>query len=176
MYLAFDPGFGAIKLYGDRGSLSLPSLVAIAKGNVVSPMTGLRATHPPLVVETKSGRFYVGENAHAWGRPVENLDFDRLTGSPEILALFYGALTQYDLPSGGFGLIVGLPIASMCDTVQQAAKELLRGEHHWVVDGQGKTALIGNVLVTSQPVGAMFDYLLTTDGEMPSDKRLAFIR
>jgi hypothetical protein len=105
---------------------------------------------------------------------VENLDFDRLTGSPEILALLYGALSRYDLPLDTFGMIVGLPVASLCDTDQQAVKGLLRGEHHWVVDSQGKTALIGNVLVTSQPVGAMFDYLLTMDGEMTQEKRLVF--
>jgi hypothetical protein len=149
-------------------------MVAIAKGNVLAPMTGLRTTHPPLVVETTSGRFYVGEGAHSWGRPVENLDFDRLTGSPEILAMFLGALSRYGVPPDPTGLIVGLPVASLCDTAQQAVKDFLKGEHTWVADGQSYTAKIESVLVTSQPVGAMFDYLLTDEGEMPADKRLAF--
>jgi hypothetical protein len=174
MYLAFDPGFGGVKLYACRGGLSLPSTVATAKSNVAVAMTGLRVAHPPMLIETRSGRFYVGEEAHNWGRPVENLDLDRLIGSPELLALFYGALTLYGLPHEPFGMIVGLPVASLSDTVQQATKGLLRGEHNWIADGQERSAAINNVLVTSQPVGAMFDYLLTEEGDMPSDRRQGF--
>jgi hypothetical protein len=174
MFIAFDPGFGAIKLYGDKGGLSLPSVVATAKGQIVAPMTGLRSTQPPLMVETKSGKFYVGENAHSWGRPVESLDFDRLTGSPEILALFYGALTRYGVPAEPTGIIVGLPVATLCDTVQQAVKDFLKSSHTWQADAQNYSATVDHVLVTSQPVGAMFDYLLTNDGEMTPDKRMAF--
>ena len=173
MFIAFDPGFGAIKLYGDGGNTTLPSQISIARGSHVTSMAGLRVTNPPLCVETKSGRFYVGQGSHAWGRPVENLDFDRLSGSPEILALFLGALTRYGVPEVT-GVIVGLPVASLCDTVQHTVKEFLRGEHSWVADGQTQTVKVDNVLVTSQPVGAMFDYLLTAEGEMPSDKRAAF--
>lgn len=174
MFIAFDPGFGTIKLYGEWGGLALQSIVATHKGTYIGSMTGLKVVNPPLYVETQSGKFYVGENAHSWGRPVENLDFDRLTGSPEILALLYGALTRYGLPCEPFGLIVGLPVASLSDAVQQASKELLRGEHHWLADGQDQSATINNVLVTSQPVGAMFDYLINDDGDMPHDRRLAF--
>jgi hypothetical protein len=61
----------------------------------LSKLVGLRATQRPLHIENARGAFYVGHGAHGFGRPVQNLDFDRLTGSPEMLALFHGALTQY---------------------------------------------------------------------------------
>ena len=58
-------------------------------------LVGLRQTRRPLYIENERGAFYVGHGAHQFGRPVQNLDFDRLTGSPEMLALFHGALTLY---------------------------------------------------------------------------------
>ena len=175
--LAFDPGYGATKLYGSHGGFAMQSLVSIAAGKTVRRMAGLRVTNPPLRIEGKNGVFYVGEGAHDWGRPVENLDFDRLTGSPEMLALFYGALTKYGIAEE-IDLIVGVPIASLTgDTAQQTQRsvvEFLRGNHEWRADGQPCAASVRNVRVTSRPVGAMFDYLLNDSGEMTADKRLAF--
>ena len=44
---------------------------------------------------------------------MENLDFNRLAGSPEMLALFLGAVTRYGVPEESISLMVGLPIATM---------------------------------------------------------------
>ena len=58
--------------------------------------------------------FYVGADAHDWGRGIENLDYDRLTGVPETRAIFYASLAQYiernSLPDRPVQLIVGLPL------------------------------------------------------------------
>jgi hypothetical protein len=93
--LAFDAGFGAIKVYGKRGGLVLHSAVATNGTRTLGKLTGLKAAKRPLHVENARGSFYVGQGAHNFGRPVQNLDFDRLTGSPEMLALFHGAISQY---------------------------------------------------------------------------------
>ena len=93
--LAFDAGFGNIKVFGKKGSLLMQSAVATDGTKSLSKLVGLRSTQRPLHVENARGAFYVGHGAHGFGRPVQNLDFDRLTGSPEMLALFHGALTQY---------------------------------------------------------------------------------
>ena len=176
--LAFDPGYGNIKLYGPQGALIMPSAVATAGGEKIRHMAGLRVSRPPLCVQTTAGRFYVGEGAHDWGRPVENLDFDRLNGSPEMLALFLGAVSRYGLPAEPINLIVGLPIATLMGEnaarTQEAVKSFLRGTHEWEADGAPCTLTVETVRVTSQPVGAMFDYLLTDTGEMPLDRRTAF--
>lgn len=93
--LAFDAGFGSIKLFGRRGGLVLQSAVATNGTKALGKLTGLKAARRPLHVENARGSFYVGQGAHNFGRPVQNLDFDRLTGSPEMLALFHGAATKY---------------------------------------------------------------------------------
>ena len=111
--LAFDPGYANIKLFGPQGSLVMQSAVSVATGQRIRRMTGLRVARPPLCVGTSAGHFYVGKGAHDWGRPVENLDFGRLSGSPEMLALFLGAVSRYGMPSEPLDLIVGLPITTL---------------------------------------------------------------
>jgi hypothetical protein len=93
--LAFDAGFGSIKLFGKRGGLLLQSAVATNGTTSLGKLVGLKSARRPLHIQNERGSFYVGQGAHQFGRPVQNLDFDRLTGSPEMLALFHGALTKY---------------------------------------------------------------------------------
>ena len=94
--LAFDAGFGSIKVFGEHGGLILQSAVAVNGARSLGKLTGLKAARRPLHIQNARGAFYVGQGAHQFGRPVQNLDFDRLTGSPEMLALLHGALTRYD--------------------------------------------------------------------------------
>jgi hypothetical protein len=170
MRVAFDPGYGNVKVYGPQGPLVMPSFVAIGGGEKIQRMAGLRIARPPLKVETSAGAFYVGEGAHDWGRPVENLDFDRLNGSPEMLALFLGAISRYGLTAEPMTLIVGLPIAPLMGESAQHTQEsvvgYLRGTHTWRADAAEQSATIDQVRITSQPVGALFDYLLTEAGEI----------
>ena len=178
MHLAFDPGYGTVKLFGAAGPFVMQSAVAVAAGERIRRMAGLRISRPPLRVDTDAGRFYVGEGAHDWGRPVENLDFDRLNGSPEMLALFLGAFSRYGVPDGPIELIVGLPIATLigdaAKETQRLVKAFLIGHHTWEADNSSCELSVEAVRVTSQPVGAMFDYLLTDTGEMPLERRVKF--
>ncbi len=73
----------------------LQSAVATDGAQALSTLVGLKATRRPLAITDEGGSFYVGHGAHAFGRPIQNLDFERLTGSPEMRALFHGALTKY---------------------------------------------------------------------------------
>lgn len=140
-------------------------------------MAGLRAAKRPLCIETRSGVFHVGANAHDWGRPVENLDLDRLTGAPELMALLYGALTQYEVSAEPVSLLVRLPIHVLqgedSSSVQQAVRDGLRGTHTWVADGREQAIQIATVRLTSQPVGARFDYLLDDAGRMATSRQAA---
>lgn len=178
MNLSFDPGYGNIKLYCSVGSLVMPSAVSVGDERPIRRMAGLRVSRAPLRIQTNVGTFHVGEGAHDWGRPVESLDFDRLAGSPEVLALWYGAMSQLGLTQGSLRLIVGLPIEIMAgddaaDT-QRAIRQSLRGDHAWLADGQECAVCVEAVLITSQPVGAMFDYLLDDNGQMLASRRAAF--
>ena len=175
--MAFDPGYGNIKLYGQKGPLIMQSAVGVGGGRVLARMTGLRRSRPPLRVHTTAGVFFVGEGAHDWGRPVETLDFDRLTGSPELMALLYGSLTKYGLPVEPCDLVVGLPIHSLsgdeAPAVKRGVRSALRGTHTWLADEQEYRVQVDNVRLTSQPVGAMFDFLLDDDGQMPAARQAA---
>ena len=94
--LGFDMGMGAAKLWGKPGGLQVVSQVANnGRGHLSDGIVGLRNRKRPMLVTGEFGSFYVGDGAHEHGRPVENLDFDRLTGAPEMRVLLYAALAQY---------------------------------------------------------------------------------
>jgi hypothetical protein len=95
-----------------------------------------------------------------------------------MLALFLGAMSRYGVPTEPITLMVGLPIATLmgenAQHTQEAVVAFLRGAHDWRADGVDQRVTISQVRITSQPVGAMFDYLLTDAGEMPVDRGVAF--
>lgn len=184
--LGLDPGNGAIKVYGALGGLELPACVATDSGQKLSKAVGLGVGKAPLQVATPGGSFYVGPHAHDWGRPVENMDHARFAGSPELRALLYGALTQYALPSQdapallrSLDLTVGLPLETLTGEDESvkaavtAVRRWLEGEHAWQANGAAWAATVAGETVTSQPVGALFDFLLDEQGAfLPARKAL----
>jgi len=179
--LGFDPGMGAIKLYGAEGSVELPSQVAVATGPRLMVAAGLRLSrkHVPEV-GIEGNTFLVGAGAHNHGQPVENLDYDRLTGSPEMHALFYGALSQYpDLPKTLDAVMVGLPLETLSGEEARrnanAVRRWLRGTHTWTVDGEAHSVEIKDVMITPQPVGALFDYVLDENAQFVPGRKKALL-
>ena len=57
---------------------------------------------------------------------------------------------------------------------QQALRRALRTTHTWQADDIDYTMTVRTIRITSQPVGAMFDYLLNEKGEMLAQRRMAF--
>jgi hypothetical protein len=180
--LGEDLGMGANKLFGSQGGLQLPSQVAINGAQKVTQMMGLRSQKAPLQIRTRQGSFYVGPDAHDWGRPVENLDYDRLTGAPEMHALFYGSLTrfiqQYGPLKSSVSMMVGMPLEPLtgpdAKANVKAVRKWMEGSHEWQADGQDYQVEIVQTTVTTQPVGALFDYLLDEDGKFIKERKGAF--
>lgn len=118
-YLGVDLGMGAIKLYDAGGGLQLPSFVAAGGAVQVAALTGFARQIPPMQLQVGEQPYYVGLHAHDYGRPIENLDYDRLTASPEIVALFYVALTQRIRTYGAFAhpltCLVGMPLETLAE-------------------------------------------------------------
>lgn len=181
MIIGIDLGMGAIKLYGPGGGVQLPSQVATDNKQVVSRLAGMRSSRPPLKVEVDGRAFFVGPGAHEWGRPIENLDYERLTGSPEILAIFYASLTgymaAYGHSSAPLTLVVGMPLeplsgdeAEVKETVK-AVKTWMKGQHHWTADGAAYHLTVADVRIASQPAGALFDYLLDDKGKFVTTRK-----
>lgn len=174
-----DLGMGACKLYGPAGSVEMPSQVAIWREHARG-LGGMRNARPPLKVELATGQaFWVGLHAHQWGRPVENVDYERLTGAPEMQAILYATLTQYIKTFGAIGepvgFHVGMPLEPL--TGENAAATLanvrawLVGEHGWQVNGEAHRVVVESAKITSQATGALFDYLLDEQGKfVPAHK------
>jgi hypothetical protein len=176
MVVALDPGFGFVKVYTEKGGCVLQSSVAVPTGPRIGRMAGLRAAKPPLEVTTANGVFYVGEGAHDWGTPIENLDFDRLTGSPEMRALLYAALALAGV-EGETKIIVGLPLEVASDPdVKRGVREFLVGDHSWALDGKSFALRITQLILTGQPVGALFDYFLDESGQVIKERLGEFDR
>lgn len=197
--LGLDPGNGAIKVWGPAGGLQLPASVAVSAGRTLSRAVGLATVKPPLHLRTGAGAFYLGLGAHDWGRPVENMDHERFTGTPELRALVYGALGQYQALAAAkaavepavqadgaapaedpeLSLTVGLPIETLSGDEEGVkatvanTRRWLEGGHAWEADDRPYAVTVQNVAITSQPVGALFDFLLAEDGSfIPARKAL----
>jgi hypothetical protein len=183
IYIGEDLGMGANKVWGPAGGLQVMSQVAVSAGGHLGGMTGLKAKRRPMEVRGSFGAFYVGQGAHEYGRPVENLDFDRLTGAPEMRALLYGTLAEYQAMHGAFkgpiSLMVGLPLQMMtgekAKEFQNGVKSWLRGVHEFEVDGTAQKMEVEQARLTSQPVGALFDYVLNDVGEIVAERGSALL-
>jgi len=177
-YFGEDLGMGANKLYGAQGGVQVLSQVS-ANGtqHLAENILGARSKRRPTEIKSEYGSFYVGENAHDYGVPMENQDFDRLTGTSEIHSLFYAALSKYQLEYGAFkgplSLMVGLPlqmlIGSNAKEYKSAVKKWMMGSHKWTADGESYQVEVTEIALKPQAMGALFDYTYFHNGEMARD-------
>jgi len=183
--LGVDAGNGAFKIFGEYGGQETLSQVAWNGKQTVVSTLGLRKQKPPLRIQNEHGSFYVGAGAHDFGRPVENLDVERFNGTPEMVALFHGAMTHAIQGAGKagavdepFSVIIGLPQGILTNDLAEATKEnvsrWLRGKHAWSADGQAYSIKVEEVRVASQASGGLFDYLLDMDGKFIAERKKAF--
>ena len=187
MNLGLDLGMGACKVYGPAGGIQLPSHVSVADGRIVGQLAGMKAATPPIRITVDGRAFYVGEAAHDWGRPIENLDYERLNGAPEMRAIVYAALMRYQQAARvvidePLTLWVGMPLepltgepAAVRATVA-AVRAWLKGRHEFTVSDETVSNMavvidVADVKITSQPTGALFDYLLDDDGRFVPERK-----
>jgi len=172
--ITVDHGAGNLKVKGALGHIIEPTRAATVNGERLGRSTGLRRASPPLQIASEGWQFYVGENAHDWGRAIENLDDARFaTGAPGVKAITYAALTRYmQLKSIHYitdvEMWVALPQTALSedtgDATARGVRAWLEGPHTWTADGESYNLEIDKVKITTQVAGAMFDYLLTDDG------------
>ena len=170
--VGLDAGMGAMKIWSEEGGLDMLSQAATNGGGHLDGMIGLRAAVRPLMIETADGEFYVGERAHNYGRPVENLNFDRFGGSPEMRVMVYGTWTRYMQAHGVFdaplSVMVGLPLQTMGESLKESRLQIRKwmlGQHTWKADGVEYLVYVKRVRWNSQPVGALFDYVMDYNGQ-----------
>lgn len=173
-----DLGQSSLKFVSERGALQFASTAALFNGEVAD--FGKKRSRP-IVVAGDFGKLYVGGNAHAYGIPIENLDFDRLAGTPEMRAVFYGAMTAYmnrfGLLDEALTLIVGLPFQMLqgegasVAKFRKAVNGWLGGGHEWAADGESYSLRVDRVELFPQALGAPVDYALDMNGQAISEER-----
>lgn len=168
--IGLDLGMSSTKLVGPKGEVLFYNQASLLNAaRVEGNFAGMRNRRRPMVVRGAFGEFYVGKNAHDFGQPVESFDFEHLTGTNEMRALVYGALTTYQKQFGAFGeglvLAVGLPLQLMSSkTGQKSVQDWLTGAHEWSADDENFTAQVEKVLLAPQALGALFDYVFDGEG------------
>jgi len=170
-----DLGMGGTKVFGPTKKIQLISQVSVKSGQVVGRMSGLSINQVPLEITLTTGNsFYVDSNAHDFGRAIENMGMDRIaSGSPETLALFYGAMTRMIQQTGEMtepiSVTCGLPIETLSGEKTRGTidsiQKWLKGVHTWKGDEKDYQLNIAEVKVTSQPAGALFYYTIDQSGE-----------
>lgn len=182
IYCGYDPGFKANKVARVQGTematYVLPSSVGLADrspkdglslGGVVRPS---RTSRPPFRVVFDGIEYLVGPNVDSFTRPIDRMDFDRFTDSPELRATFYTAL--YRIVNGGghrVALAIALPVEVLqhkqeAARVERAMQSWLTGEHQFSVDGVQAALTIAKVRVKiPQPVATWFDWGLDLTGQ-----------
>ncbi len=178
---ALDFGAGNFKRVSATSVTVIPTQVATVTGLRMSRVAGMGSSKRPTLIEIDGHRYYVGAGAHAWGRPVENLDDSRfIVGSPELRALVYAALSDTAQTNDPLHVVIGLPQSALAADVASATvtglRGWLRGVHHWTIDGVAREAFIAKVNISTQVAGAYFDYLLDDDGQYDPARRANYKR
>ncbi len=186
LLLANDPGSSGLRLFGATGFVNQPAHVAADGSGQLIKLDGLIRRKPPIRIEADHvPPLYVGDTAAQFGSVIDNLDHDRQTGTPEMKAVLYAALTSYQKQHGHFAgapIKMGVALPNQFITGDQAeankalVKQWMTGTHTWLADGQPYSATIADVRPTSQAASAMFDYLLDDAGEWLPARKGAFLK
>jgi len=182
--LGLDEGAGAMKAICAGEKAMVLSYISTPTGQVFRAQEGEGvAEEQPILIRFGANRFYVGPHAHAKGRKVTNLDDNRfVVGSPDIKAANYAILTRLaervplDRP---LCAVVGLPQSasqSEKEDPTDAVKGWLLGLHEWEADGRLYKARFENVVVTTQAIAVMFDWLMTDDGGLDPEAAPIYAR
>jgi hypothetical protein len=168
--IGLDPGFGGTKaacIAPDGARVAIvPSVVGVGQTDLgllsVGKLGRRRRSRQPDQVTFADVTYLVGENVARYARPVERMDFLRLSDGPELRALFYSVIFRL-LGEGQHraNVMVGLPVEVMADREQarstlQALRRWVVGDHVFAVNGCETRFTIANLLAMAQPAGTFF--------------------
>lgn len=179
IYFGADLGMGAFKGWGPKGGAQVLSLVSSngaqrLEDSFVSSSKRVR----PIEVSSEYGSYFVGDNAHDYGVPIQNMAFDRLAGTSEIRSIFYAGLHQYQKQHGVFdrplSLMVGLPfqmlMGSMSKEYKAAVKKWMVGAHEFNADGVHYKVEVADAVLKPQAMGILFDHTYDENGILDPGK------
>lgn len=165
-----DTGFGSFKIYGKDTSALVVSHVAEVNGSSIDfgAIGGDKKVSAQLI-SNGVGRFWCGLGASDLGRVNGRMDYEKLTGSPEMIALFFAVLGKTGAThNDSMHLVVGVPFGFVSgDGVKERVAQLkgwMIGEHNWTDGKRQRSAKVSNVSVISQAQAAYLDYGLDESG------------
>lgn len=182
--IGLDLGMSSTKMVGEKGEILFFNQAALTNGeHMEGTLTGMKQKRRPMIVSGNFGELYVGKGAHDFGQAVESFDFEHLTGTNEMRALVYGALTMYQKQYGLFdqplSLAVGLPLRLMmgddAKKNQAAVIKWLSGHHEWKADNETFAMDVERVQLVPQAMGALFDYVFDEHGQAIKDREKAMM-
>ena len=184
--IAIDPGFHGIKVAavssGKLFTYALPALVGVGETNLGLLQTGItrQKRNLPFVLTMDGQSYLVGPYVAQYARPIERLDFNRLTYSQELQALIYtatqnllhslnGNIDQQPDTIHEVGLILALPVQVLQSTeakeVIQSIESWLVREHHFILDEKPCHLRISSIKAMAQPMGSLFEWGLNLEGQ-----------
>jgi len=177
MLKAIDLGFGAVKAIGAYKSVEYPS--AVGDFRPVRFTVGIEGQElkDKLCVEYEGKKYFIGNIAHVQSSPRVTMNKNRFI-SKEGMAIMFSALVlissnQYEEVK----LVTGLPVNEYSE-LKDLYREKLLGKHNIQViepdDHAGKYYAfdIKDVKVLPQPMGTIFDKVLSSEGKI-QDKDFA---
>jgi hypothetical protein len=137
-----------------------------------------RRRNVPHRVSWGESSYLVGEHVPQYARPLERLDFQRLSEGPEQRALTYTTLGLL-LGEGvhEFSMLVGLPVEVQEDKetaakIKRNLRGWLQGEHRYKLNGNVIGLNIKKVAPMTQPAGTWFAWGLDECGNWVKDDHL----
>jgi hypothetical protein len=191
--IGLDPGFGGAKAacIGPEGAqvATVPSVVGVGQTDLGMLSVGnlgrrraRRASRQPDQVSFGGITYLVGENVARYARPLERMDFLRLSDGPELRVLFYDVVFRL-LGEGEHqaNVMAGLPVEVMADreqarTTLRALRDWMMGQHVYAVTlaatGNNHEMRLGvkDVQVMAQPAGTFFAWGLDDQGRWTRSK------
>jgi hypothetical protein len=125
----------------------------------------------PQVVSFDGASYLVGEGVAHYARPIERMDFQRLSNGPELRALLYTALHGLHGPGESqVAILLGLPVEVMAERklALQTLRNLrgwLMATHHFAVNGEETILTVVAVEAMAQPAGTFFSWGLDPFGK-----------
>ena len=177
-FLGLDPGFGGFKVVETTGeghrSIHLPSVVGVGDTDTgllsLGSLGARRQESRPLAVSWNGACYLAGHRVASFARPIERMDFLRLSDGPELRALTYAALGSLLEPGEHtVCLMIGLPVEVMAERDRALAtlkglRDWLLGEHRFNLNGEAVVLTVVAVKAMAQPAGAFFAWGLDDAG------------
>ena len=184
---AMDVGFHGFKfsfvLNGQVHTVVVEATVGVGDTDLGLLQTGLtrQKKQLPYQVSIENQRYLTGPFVNQYARPIERLDFDRLSFAPELRALVYTTLglavqqaaktLQISPDENGveMGLIAALPVQVLqgpeAKGVVQSLESWLLGAHSFTLDEQPFKVQVQSLKAMAQPLGSFFEWGLNTAGQ-----------